>query len=136
MYGAAADIYSLGLILLELLNHFFTVMERRDVFTAARNGVMPKGMQNSFPEETKLALWMLQVGCGVGWFGGTKALSTGRLNDEEAGPDSKALSTGRVNDEEAGRARGWLGFLLLVMLCALTGYHWMLEAGWWDLSGR
>lgn len=54
--------FPLGLIFIELLYDFCTGTEREKTFTNARNGVLPQKLVDSFPEEAKLAVWMLQVG--------------------------------------------------------------------------
>ena len=55
-----ADIYSFGVILVELCNIFDTMMARAKVIDDARcNSTLPESMTVNFPEESKLALKML-----------------------------------------------------------------------------
>ncbi|KAI8820164.1 kinase-like domain-containing protein [Fimicolochytrium jonesii] len=51
-YTPASDIYSLGIILFELLNPFSTQMERAQHLAHLRSGVFPKGFEARFPVET------------------------------------------------------------------------------------
>ncbi|KAH9101433.1 hypothetical protein LEN26_015231 [Aphanomyces euteiches] len=50
-YSEKSDIFGLGLILLELCSHFTTAMERVQVLTSARHGVLPTTI---FPKEMAL----------------------------------------------------------------------------------
>ena len=53
-YGPTADIYSLGLILLELFSPCGSLHERASVFTDCRKGVLPSRFEESFPEIASL----------------------------------------------------------------------------------
>lgn len=53
-YGPTADMYSLGLILLELFSPCGSLHERASVFTDCRKGVLPSSFEESFPEIASL----------------------------------------------------------------------------------
>ena len=58
-YTQASDIYSLGLILFELLNIFATGMERVKTFLDLRAGVMPEEFVKKFPTEAAIIFCMM-----------------------------------------------------------------------------
>lgn len=58
-YTAMADVFSLGIILVELFYPFSTAMERALVLSTARDGQLPESMRG-FEAEYKLGLEMLQ----------------------------------------------------------------------------
>lgn len=53
-YGPAADIYSMGLILLELFSTIDSLHERAAVFADCRKGVLPTRLHQAFPEVASL----------------------------------------------------------------------------------
>mmetsp|Transcript_28533 Transcript_28533/g.62104 ORF Transcript_28533/g.62104 Transcript_28533/m.62104 type:complete len:947 (+) Transcript_28533:20-2860(+) len=53
-YGPAADIYSMGLILLELFSTIDSLHERAAVFGDCRKGVLPTRLHQTFPEVASL----------------------------------------------------------------------------------
>lgn len=55
-----SDIYSLGLVMVELYSHFTTFHERIDVFNKARRRQLSLQFQNEYAEEGKLILKMLE----------------------------------------------------------------------------
>mmetsp|Transcript_21186 Transcript_21186/g.63109 ORF Transcript_21186/g.63109 Transcript_21186/m.63109 type:complete len:909 (-) Transcript_21186:252-2978(-) len=58
-YDQKADIYSLGVVLFELLHHFNTEMERLMLIRDLRDhGVLPADFLKSFPREGALILWL------------------------------------------------------------------------------
>ena len=70
MYGAAVDIFPLGLILMELLSPFGSGSERAVSFERARRGELPEAMLRDFPSEAALAARLLQVRGVPPGFGG------------------------------------------------------------------
>ena len=58
-YSYETDIYSLGLILFELLYPFDTGMERVKVLTDLRLGILPEDFVTELPKEAALILWMM-----------------------------------------------------------------------------
>lgn len=56
----SSDIYSLGLIFIELYCNFTTFHERIDVFSKARIGVLPADLLEKYARESALILQMLQ----------------------------------------------------------------------------
>lgn len=60
-YGPAADIFSLGLILLELVCSFGTEHERIHTFRDCRRGVIPESLNQSYPEAAKTVLWCTSI---------------------------------------------------------------------------
>ena len=58
-YSFETDIYSLGLILFELLHPFETGMERVKVLTDLRMGIMSDEFVTAMPKEAALILWMI-----------------------------------------------------------------------------
>lgn len=57
----ASDMFSLGLIIVELYSNFTTFHERSDVFTKARGGVLPDVFSHHYPQEAVLVLQMLRA---------------------------------------------------------------------------
>mmetsp|Transcript_1869 Transcript_1869/g.2764 ORF Transcript_1869/g.2764 Transcript_1869/m.2764 type:complete len:750 (-) Transcript_1869:17-2266(-) len=55
-YGPESDIYSLGLILLELFCHFGTEHEKQMAFHSCRKGKVPDDLNENFPEIASLIL--------------------------------------------------------------------------------
>ena len=55
-YGKESDIFSLGLILLELFSLFGTEHERYQAFYACRQGILSDALQENFPEIARLVL--------------------------------------------------------------------------------
>jgi serine/threonine protein kinase len=60
-YGPTADIFSLGLILLELLCTFGTEHERIHTFRDCRRGVLPENLKQMYPEAAETVLWCTTV---------------------------------------------------------------------------
>jgi serine/threonine protein kinase len=50
--------YSLGIILFELMYPLITGMERAKKITSLRNGVLPEELLVAYPKEAALILWM------------------------------------------------------------------------------
>ncbi|KAI9193153.1 kinase-like domain-containing protein [Polychytrium aggregatum] len=57
-YTSKSDVYSLGIILFELLQPFSTAMERAMALKALRDGVLPEAFVRKWPKETTLILWL------------------------------------------------------------------------------
>lgn len=57
-YSIQSDIFALGIILLELCYPCSTMMERSQVLTAVRHGVVPQSALQQFPDEMALVLRM------------------------------------------------------------------------------
>ncbi|KAF1313572.1 Pek protein kinase, partial [Globisporangium splendens] len=60
-YSIKSDIFALGVILLELCCPFSTMMERSQVLTAVRHGVVPQKALQRYPTEMALVLRMTAV---------------------------------------------------------------------------
>lgn len=60
-YSIKSDIFALGVILLELCCPFSTMMERSQVLTAVRHGVVPQKARQQFPMEMDLVLRMTAI---------------------------------------------------------------------------
>jgi translation initiation factor 2-alpha kinase 1 len=60
-YSIKSDIFALGVILLELCCPFTTMMERSQVLTAVRHGVVPQKTLQKFPMEMALVLRMTAI---------------------------------------------------------------------------
>lgn len=60
-YSIKSDIFALGVILLELCCPFGTMMERSQVLTAVRHGVVPQKALQRYPAEMALVLRMTAV---------------------------------------------------------------------------
>ncbi|CAI5722994.1 unnamed protein product [Hyaloperonospora brassicae] len=60
-YSIKSDIFALGVILLELCCPFSTVMERSQVLTGVRHGVVPQKPRQHFPMEIDLVLRMTSI---------------------------------------------------------------------------
>ncbi|RLN53115.1 hypothetical protein BBJ29_005641 [Phytophthora kernoviae] len=63
-YSIKSDIFALGVILLELCCPFSTMMERSQVLTGARHGVVPQKARQQFPMEMDLVLRMTAIDPG------------------------------------------------------------------------
>ncbi|GMF48009.1 unnamed protein product [Phytophthora fragariaefolia] len=63
-YSIKSDIFALGVILLELCCPFSTMMERSQVLTGVRHGVVPQKAREHFPMETDLVLRMTSIDPG------------------------------------------------------------------------
>ena len=57
-YSIQSDIFALGVVLLELCCPFSTMMERSQVLTAIRHGVVPQQALKKYPAEMALVLRM------------------------------------------------------------------------------
>lgn len=60
-YSIKSDIFALGVILLELCCPFSTMMERSQVLTGVRHGVVPQKARQHFPMEMDLVLRMTSI---------------------------------------------------------------------------
>lgn len=60
-YSIKSDIYALGVILLELCCPFSTMMERSQVLTGVRHGVVPQKARQNFAMEMELVLRMTSI---------------------------------------------------------------------------
>lgn len=60
-YSIKSDIFALGVVLLELCCPFSTMMERSQVLTAVRHGVVPQTALQRYPTEMALVLRMTAV---------------------------------------------------------------------------
>ena len=58
LYTAKADVFSLGIILFELISFFSTVMERIKCLKAVRAQNLPELTMTEFPYECTLVLWL------------------------------------------------------------------------------
>ncbi|KAF4316690.1 hypothetical protein BBO99_00006682 [Phytophthora kernoviae] len=63
-YSIKSDIFALGVILLELCCPFSTMMERSQVLTGVRHGVVPQKARQQFPMEMDLVLRMTAIDPG------------------------------------------------------------------------
>ncbi|KAJ8522132.1 hypothetical protein ON010_g17734 [Phytophthora cinnamomi] len=63
-YSIKSDIFALGVILLELCCPFSTMMERSQVLTGVRHGVVPQKAREHFPMEMELVLRMTSIDPG------------------------------------------------------------------------
>jgi eukaryotic translation initiation factor 2-alpha kinase 1 len=60
-YSIKSDIFALGIILLELCHPCSTMMERSQVLTGVRHGVLPQAALQRFPDEMALVLRMTSL---------------------------------------------------------------------------
>uniref|UniRef100_A0AAV1TRS8 non-specific serine/threonine protein kinase n=1 Tax=Peronospora matthiolae TaxID=2874970 RepID=A0AAV1TRS8_9STRA len=60
-YSIKSDVFALGVILLELCCPFRTMMERSQVLTGVRHGVVPQKSRQHFPMEIDLVLRMTSI---------------------------------------------------------------------------
>ncbi|RKO85677.1 hypothetical protein BDK51DRAFT_32217, partial [Blyttiomyces helicus] len=58
-YSRNSDMYSLGIILFELLNPLGTMMERAQVLKELREGELPEDFVRKWPKEATLVLWLM-----------------------------------------------------------------------------
>ncbi|KAE9044556.1 hypothetical protein PR003_g1960 [Phytophthora rubi] len=63
-YSIKSDIFALGVILLELCCPFSTMMERSQVLTGVRHGVVPQKAREHFPMEMDLVVRMTSIDPG------------------------------------------------------------------------
>lgn len=63
-YSIKSDVFALGVILLELCCPFSTMMERSQVLTGVRHGVVPQKARQHFPMEMELVLRMTSIDPG------------------------------------------------------------------------
>ncbi|KAJ3295594.1 Eukaryotic translation initiation factor 2-alpha kinase [Borealophlyctis nickersoniae] len=59
-YTARSDMYSLGILLFELLHPCGTGMERAEAIKGLRSGVVPDDFLKKWPKEATLVLWLTQ----------------------------------------------------------------------------
>ena len=57
-YTSKSDIYSLGILLFELLCPFATGMERAKTLQSVREGVLPDDFVKKWPKEAMMVLWL------------------------------------------------------------------------------
>ncbi|VDM98144.1 unnamed protein product [Thelazia callipaeda] len=60
-YNEKVDVFSLGLIFVELIIPFETVMERNHILSNLQSGTMPKCLDECRPEEKKFISWLTAV---------------------------------------------------------------------------
>ena len=58
-YDEKCDIYSLGVVLVELFSKFDTEMERAETLENLRRGIFPEALTNQYPTQAALALQMV-----------------------------------------------------------------------------
>ena len=58
-YTTQADIYSLGIVLFELIYPFKTQMEKSQVLNSLKNGMLPDDFVTKYPKEMALILWLM-----------------------------------------------------------------------------
>ena len=111
-YGPPADVYSLGLILLELLCRFGTGMERARAMAAARAGALPReALERSAPGAAALVAAMLSPDPALRPTAAAVARSPAlrRAGGDQAGGDVAALRAALAAKEaELGRLRAAL----------------------------
>ncbi|XP_077305158.1 eukaryotic translation initiation factor 2-alpha kinase 1 isoform X2 [Lithobates pipiens] len=64
-YDFKSDMYSVGVILLELFHPFWTEMERNDILTSLSKGIIPKSFENHWPVQTKYVKLLTSAECGL-----------------------------------------------------------------------
>lgn len=57
-YSCESDMYSLGVILLELMCPLYTLMERSKKISQLKKGELPDSVLKKYPKEAALILWM------------------------------------------------------------------------------
>jgi hypothetical protein len=111
-YGPPADVYSLGLILLELLCRFGTGMERARAMAAARAGALPReALERGAPGAAALVAAMLSPDPALRPTAAAVARSPAlrRAGGDQAGGDVAALRAALAAKEaELGRLRAAL----------------------------
>uniref|UniRef100_A0A915PQ96 PRKR-like endoplasmic reticulum kinase n=1 Tax=Setaria digitata TaxID=48799 RepID=A0A915PQ96_9BILA len=60
-YSEKVDIFSLGLIFVELIVPFATIMERNSILSSLQNGIIPKCVNNLPAEEKEFVTWLTAV---------------------------------------------------------------------------
>ncbi|KAM9305517.1 eukaryotic translation initiation factor 2-alpha kinase 1 [Gastrophryne carolinensis] len=65
LYDSKSDMYSVGVILLELFHPFWTEMERNDVLTSLNSGVIPSSFESHWPVQTKYVKLLTSEDCGL-----------------------------------------------------------------------
>ncbi|XP_071976600.1 eukaryotic translation initiation factor 2-alpha kinase 1 [Engystomops pustulosus] len=64
-YDFKSDMYSVGVILLELFHPFWTEMERHDVLTALSSGVIPEAFITQWPMQSKYVKLLTSADCSL-----------------------------------------------------------------------
>ncbi|KAG8558038.1 hypothetical protein GDO81_016832 [Engystomops pustulosus] len=64
-YDFKSDMYSVGVILLELFHPFWTEMERHDVLTALSSGVIPESFITQWPMQSKYVKLLTSADCSL-----------------------------------------------------------------------
>ncbi|CAI9535518.1 unnamed protein product, partial [Staurois parvus] len=64
-YDFKSDMYSVGVILLELFHPFWTEMERNDILTLLGKGIVPKSFENHWPMQTRYVKLLTNADCGL-----------------------------------------------------------------------
>ncbi|KAL3982575.1 Protein kinase domain family protein [Acanthocheilonema viteae] len=60
-YNEKVDVFSLGLIYVELIVPITTIMERNSILSGLQNGIMPKCLDNLPPKEKNFVAWLTVV---------------------------------------------------------------------------
>ncbi|XP_068100670.1 eukaryotic translation initiation factor 2-alpha kinase 1 [Hyperolius riggenbachi] len=64
-YDFKSDMYSVGVILLELFHPFWTEMEKNDILTSLSSGVIPESFAAHWPVQTKYVKLLTSADCGL-----------------------------------------------------------------------
>lgn len=64
-YDFKSDMYSVGVILLELFHPFWTEMERNDILTSLSKGIIPKSFEIHWPLQSKYIKLLTSAECGL-----------------------------------------------------------------------
>ncbi|XP_018422655.1 PREDICTED: eukaryotic translation initiation factor 2-alpha kinase 1 [Nanorana parkeri] len=62
-YDFKSDMYSVGVILLELFHPFWTEMERNDILTSLSKGIIPESFETHWPMQTKYVKLLTSADC-------------------------------------------------------------------------
>ncbi|XP_075035767.1 eukaryotic translation initiation factor 2-alpha kinase 1 [Mixophyes fleayi] len=64
-YDFKSDMYSVGVILLELFHPFWTEMERSDVLTSLSTGIIPEVFETQWPVQSKYIKLLVSADCAI-----------------------------------------------------------------------